>query len=350
MKVLSDRDLLLVAGGYNSSEYSGVEPSNGYVLPMPDDDPDDEDPGDPPPTPPPPPPSGPQVLSELPMSDLSGQPMTSGNAEDAEAILALMRIMAEADYSDPYYHELDPRDGGGQASVYYDSSSSDAYTFAAWSSWSPAQPAYDQSVASALASAGIPYEIRPNGSIYAPGYGFAVASTGTPGGLYTANMRSSAAVASYTDSSGSTLSEVYDPNTITVYGGQFQFAQLQAGPVIYEALKAIVYGIIGNFVYDEITDPSERAAKRAADMAKLETMENKVATLFNPNAVTSETNVLGRDGGRYSGWMTNNGWFFADVSGNGKPDVVFSRNSFGYWANFGNGWQQIANPFRQSPF
>lgn len=223
----------------------------------------------------------------------------------------------------------------------------------------------DTNVMAALDNAGINYSITSDGSIYAPGYGYAVAdgtsftpasaldggTTGTTSEPYGGS--NTVFVVGHTDQPTLTDVPAFGNDTIVVTGDVHQ-AAAAFWPALGEKVLEFLIGVLAGETVEVINqDPNSPA--RVALRERLAQMEPHVNALYHPELPVTPMTLHMRDGTVLTGF-TQNHMFFADVGGpnghpNGIPDIAFTQNptTGQFYTNYGAGWIPTGNPFTTRP-
>jgi hypothetical protein len=344
VRILTKEECLLVAGGYSSSS---TEPLGAYMVE------NYYDPNAPVSTPEPAP-----GLDQDPFFQSIGAHFATN--EDADA---LAELFSSANYS---VGEVQTTITGAYTGSGVWNGVGDDFMFALnmanafqdmASFHSP-----DENVMAALDNAGINYTVGADGSIFAPGFGFAVAdgTSFTPASAIDSSSTqpdpqgatNAVLVIGHTDQQTLTDVPTFGGDTIVITGN----VQQASAPLAWLAEKGVelLIGVLGNEVDRWIhQDPSDPA--RQAQRERLNQMEPHVNALFNPSQPINPMSLHMRDGSVLTGF-TQNHIFFADIRGpnggpNGIPDIAFTQNptTGQFYTNYGAGWIPTANPFVNRP-
>lgn len=344
MRILTNEECLLVAGGFSSGSASSQDPGAYMVENYYDEE-------APVPTPEPTP-----GLDQDPFFQSLGAHFAT--TEDADA---LAELFASASYTvgevetvvTGAYQGSGPAWGGlGEDFMFA------MNMYAAFQDMA-SYHAPDPDVMAALDNAGINYSVGADGSIYAPGYGYAVAdgTSFTPAASIDGGTTSdpygatnTVVILGHTNQTSLVDVPMFGDETITVTGQVHQAALL---PMAGDLLK----GLFEHMLSEEILRwlHEEPDTSRQQTQNHLNQLEHNVNALFNPAQAISPVTLQMRNGSVISGF-TQNHIFFADVRGpnnvpNGIPDFAVTQNptTGQYYINYGNGFIPSGNPFTTHP-
>lgn len=336
MRILTNEECLLVAGGYMSGSASSNDPGLYMVESYYDE------------STPLPPEEPPVSVPQDPFFQSLGASLMT--ADDAHV---LAELFASANYS---VGEVTPvATGAYQGSGPAWGGLGEDFMFAV-NMYSAFQNmanyhAPDQAVMAALDNAGISYSVGENGSIYAPGYGYAVAD-GTSFTPAASLDGGSGQTAPY--GSSNTVLIMGNPNQsslvgVPMFGGE---TIVVTGEVRNAGVVGWIVDKVGGYLFDglieEVEDwlTNEPNTSREEMKQRLAQMEPVVAAMFDPSKPYRIISVPARDGSVMSGFIQDNK-FFTDVNGNGIVDLAFTQNAgWGqYYVHYGAGWKATGNPF-----
>jgi hypothetical protein len=215
----------------------------------------------------------------------------------------------------------------------------------------------DTNVMAALDNAGVGYSITSQGSIYAPGYGYAVAdgsdftaaSTINNGSFYSdADTGATSAVLVIGNSAHNTLVDVptFGDNAIVVNAQYAGPALKGGGELLKDIFAGMVGGEIDRWLHQDPNDPARIQVREHLRQAEV-----RVAGMFDPSRGVVEKSVPMRDATIASGFIQDHK-FFVDMNGNGLPDIAFTQNptTSQWYINYGDGWRPHDNPFTAPVF